>query len=45
MLKKCPGINIENIIDNIIKQPTQTDKDYIKTIITNPNEVVVFYEN
>jgi hypothetical protein len=39
MLKKCPGINIENIIDNTIKQPTQTDKDYIKTIITNPNEV------
>jgi hypothetical protein len=32
-------INIENIIDNIIRQPTQTDKDYIKTIITNPNEV------
>jgi hypothetical protein len=32
-------IKIENIIDDIIKQPTLTDKDYIKTIITNPNEI------
>jgi hypothetical protein len=26
-------------MDDIIKQPTLTDKDYIKTIITNPNEI------
>jgi hypothetical protein len=32
-------IKIENIMDDIIKQPTLTDKDYIKTIITNPNEI------
>jgi hypothetical protein len=32
-------IKIESIMDDIIKQPTLTDKDYIKTIITNPNEI------
>jgi chorismate mutase len=35
---------IENIIDDIIKQPTLTDKDYIKTIITNPNEIDCIFD-